>query len=72
MSLPALHGGGATSVKFHQRPLYEVVAYEIESGTVVPVPEGYFEEALAAEQEQQEQQEKTVDVGVSDSEVRTS
>lgn len=29
-------------VKFHQRPLYEVVAVELESGEVEAVPDGYF------------------------------
>ena len=35
--------GKEMSVKFHQRPLYEVVAYELEHGHCIPVPEGYFE-----------------------------
>lgn len=30
------------SVKFHQRPLYEVCAYELEHDAVEAVPEGYF------------------------------
>ncbi len=32
----------SNSVKFHLRPLYEVIEYEIKGGSVVPVPEGYF------------------------------
>lgn len=31
------------SVKFHQRPLYEVCAYELAHDAVEPVPPGYFE-----------------------------
>eukprot|EP00927_Polykrikos_kofoidii_P022640 TRINITY_DN21072_c0_g1_i2.p1 TRINITY_DN21072_c0_g1~~TRINITY_DN21072_c0_g1_i2.p1 ORF type:complete len:382 (+),score=67.38 TRINITY_DN21072_c0_g1_i2:78-1223(+) len=30
-------------VKFHQRPLYEVVEEEIKMNAVIPVPPGYFE-----------------------------
>jgi predicted metalloenzyme YecM len=41
--------GKRLSVKFHQRPLYEVVAYEISHHGVDPVPEGYFDMAREAE-----------------------
>ena len=30
-------------IKFHARPLCEVVRYELEHGDVVPVPKDYFE-----------------------------
>eukprot|EP00933_Yihiella_yeosuensis_P032983 TRINITY_DN26678_c0_g1_i1.p1 TRINITY_DN26678_c0_g1~~TRINITY_DN26678_c0_g1_i1.p1 ORF type:complete len:377 (-),score=38.48 TRINITY_DN26678_c0_g1_i1:554-1639(-) len=33
------------SVKFHQRPLYEVVRHEIQSGLVESIPAGYFEKS---------------------------
>ena len=33
---------GGYSVKFHLRPLYEVIVFEQDQGSVVPVPEGYF------------------------------
>ena len=33
---------GDFSCKFHQRPLYEVIAFEIAQGEVVEVPAGYF------------------------------
>lgn len=48
---------GDVSVKFHQRPLYEVAAYEKAHGAVEPVPLGYFDRALVAEA-QQKQEEK--------------
>ena len=38
------------TVKFHQRPLYEVCAKEMKDNEVVPVPDGYFETALLSEQ----------------------
>ena len=39
-------GERQVSVKFHQRLLYQVVAYEIaHEGACVPVPPGYFEAA---------------------------
>jgi RimJ/RimL family protein N-acetyltransferase len=37
------------SIKFHIRPVYEVIALEVKTGHVVPIPEDYFEKALAAE-----------------------
>jgi len=46
MSLPS---GGRISVKFHQRPLAEVVAYEVSTGQVAPVPEGYFQDIQSRE-----------------------
>jgi hypothetical protein len=33
---------GGYSVKFHERPLYEVARSEVERGDVVPVPKDYF------------------------------
>ena len=36
------YNGGKATVKFHTRPLYEVVALEIQHGAVVEVPENYF------------------------------
>jgi predicted metalloenzyme YecM len=41
-----LSDGRPACIKFHNRPLYEVVDWEKKQGTVVPVPEGYFAEAL--------------------------
>lgn len=35
--------GAGMSLKLHARPIYEVVRYEIESGSVEAVPEGYFD-----------------------------
>jgi len=37
------------SVKFHMRPVYEVISIEVETGHVVPIPDDYFEVALAEE-----------------------
>jgi uncharacterized protein len=34
---------GGYSVKFHLRPLYEVISFEMAQGLVEPVPAGYFE-----------------------------
>jgi predicted metalloenzyme YecM len=43
-------GGPPTlAVKFHQRPLYEVVGIELAEGSGEAVPEGYFESAEEAE-----------------------
>jgi predicted metalloenzyme YecM len=41
-----LSDGRPACIKFHNRPLYEVVDWEKKQGTVVPVPEGYFAEAM--------------------------
>ena len=41
---------GVFCVKFHQRPLYEVIELELKEGDVVKVPDGYFKEALKREQ----------------------
>lgn len=39
----SLELGDGTAVKFHARPLYEVIAYEISHGAVEPVPATYFD-----------------------------
>ena len=36
-------GVGTIVVKFHQRPLYEVVEFEVAHGEVEAVPAGYWE-----------------------------
>jgi hypothetical protein len=41
-----LSDGRPACIKFHNRPLYEVVDWEKKQGTVVPVPEGYCAEAM--------------------------
>ena len=41
------------TVKFHQRPLYEVCAEEMKDNEVVPVPDGYFEAALLSQRQEQ-------------------
>ena len=40
-----LSNGRPACIKFHNRPLYEVVEWEKEQGAVVPVPKGYFAQA---------------------------
>lgn len=37
------------SVKFHVRPVYEVIAEELQAGHVVAIPDGYFAAAKTAE-----------------------
>ena len=41
-----LQGGRKGTIKFHARPLYEVVAWEKEHNAVVAVPPGYFDRSL--------------------------
>ena len=45
--LLALGAGRRASVKFHARPLLEVVAFERTHGTCEAVPPGYFDAAAA-------------------------
>eukprot|EP00966_Prymnesium_polylepis_P335655 7390995-Prymnesium_polylepis.1 len=40
-----LAGGRTGTIKFHARPLHEVVEWEKQHGAVEPVPDGYFESA---------------------------
>lgn len=35
---------GGYNVKFHLRPLYEVIAFEMSQGLVEPVPDGFFQQ----------------------------
>ena len=36
--------GRKAAIKFHARPLDEVIAWEKQHGEIVPVPDGYFRE----------------------------